>query len=394
MDATELKAYFAQNTPFSENTAVKPGEMSPRERFIATMDFKKPDRIIDTEFGYWSDTLKRWRTEGMPAEIDDDRKAEMFFGFDQWQRGLWANSGIHPDFEEEIVEQNDRYTVKYDNRRIKCQVFTDGSDTIPHYLDFPIKDRETYAPFKERLLPKLHERIPVDIAQIGRDVKNRNYVLSLHAGSVAGVIRDLMGFEGFSMATCLQPDLITEILNDLSELYHAIAVELTSHLSPDLINWWEDIAFKTGPIVSPEWFYEQCGPVYKKAMDVYREHGNRFSYVDCDGDNRLLVPTWLDNNVNIIFPLEVNAGIHPKTLRERFDSVRMMGGFDKVVLLEGKGAIRKELLRLKPIVDEGGFIPHVDHRVQADVSYRDYLYYLEAKRDIYEIPNKVLSVLS
>jgi len=68
-----------------------------------------------------------------------------------------------------------------------------------------------------------------------------------------------------------------------------------------------------------------------------------------------------------------------------------MGGVDKVVLLKGKDAIKKELLRLKPLVDEGGFIPHIDHRVQADVPYKDYLYYLEVKRDLFGIGNTVLS---
>jgi len=294
-----------------------------------------------------------------------------------------------PTFPQEIVEQNERHTVKYDQRRIKCKVFTDGTDTIPHYIDFPIKDSESYLPFKERFLPKLQERIPQDIAKIAQKVKNRDYILQLHAGSTAGWIRDLMGFEGFSIAIYMQPELIDEILSDLSELFYSVAKAITEHMTVDLIAWWEDIAFKTGPIVPPDFFYEKCGPVYKRTMDVYAEHACRFGYVDCDGDNRLLVPTWLDHGVNIIFPLEVNAGVHPEALRKRYENVRMMGGFDKTVLLQGHDAIKKELLRMKTLSNDGGFIPHVDHRVQADVSLRDYLYYLETKRDIFELPNKI-----
>lgn len=390
MEAEEMKALFARKHHYEDNLPVRPGEMSPRERFFAIMDFQKYDRIIDCEFGYWNDTLKRWRTEGMPAEVTDDGKADIFFGFDTWNRGIWADCGLRPGFEEEVVEQDERYKVYYDNRRIKCRVFTDGSDSIPTYLDFPIKDRATYQPFKERL-QFIAQRIPADIADIGRKVKNRNYVLSSFAGSTAGWIRDMMGFEGISIATCMQPELLDEFLEDLAILFHQLAVEVTKHMTVDMIAWWEDIAFKNGPILSPDYFYNKCGPVYKRAMDVYRAHGTRFSYVDCDGDNRLLVPTWLDNGVNIIFPLEVNAGVHPQALRERFPKVRMMGGVDKVVLLKGRDEIRKELQKLKPLVDEGGFIPHVDHRVQADVSYRDYVYYLEVKRDLFGIPNTILS---
>ncbi|MDD5675785.1 MAG: uroporphyrinogen decarboxylase family protein [Chitinivibrionales bacterium] len=391
MDAQEMQALFEKKVSYTENVPVPKGEMSPRQRFLGTMNFEKVDRIIDREFGYWSDTLKRWREEGMPASVTDDVKADLFFGFDQWERYVGINTGILPVFPEEIIEKNEKYTVKYDSRHIKCQVFTNGKDTIPHYLDFPIKDRETYLPFKKRFLPELQARIPENIAEIGRQVKGRNYILSVFTGSTAGWIRDFMGFEGFSISTCTQPELIDEILEDLSDVFYYVAQEVTKHLSPDTVVWWEDIAFKTGPIVSPDFFSSKCGPVYKRAMDVYHKSGTQFAWVDCDGDNRLLVPTWLQNGVNIIFPLEVNAGIHPETLRRLYPGVRMMGGFDKVVLLKGTDEIRKELLRLKPLVDEGGFIPHIDHRVQADVPYKNFVYYLEAKRDVFGIPNKILN---
>ncbi len=391
MEAEEMRALFEKKHTY-ENVPVADGEMSPRDRFYAIMERQPFDRIIDTEFGYWDNTIRRWHNEGLPREVDKMWKADVFFGFDAWRKGLPVRSGLVEHFPPEIIEQGDRYTIKYDGRRIKVKVFTDGTDTIPHYLDFPIKDRESYQPFKERFLPELQRRIPANIAEIANQVQDRNYLLMLNGGSTAGWVRDLMGFEGFSIATCMQPELIEEILGDLRTQFTAIAREVTKHVAPDLVSWWEDIAFKTGPIVPPDFFYNKCGPVYKDTMDIYRQHGTKYAFVDCDGDNRLLVPTWLDHGVNIIFPLEVNAGVHPEALRERYPGVRMMGGFDKVVLLQGKEAIRRELQRLKPLVDEGGFIPHVDHRVQADVFYKDYVYYLEAKRDIFEIPNKILDV--
>ncbi len=391
MEAEEMRALFEKQHTY-ENVPVAEGEMSPRERFEAIMDFSAFDRVIDTEFGYWRNTLTRWHNEGLPEEVNTNERADVFFGFDTWSRGVGVNSGLIEYFPEEILERTERHTVKYDGRRIKCKVFTDGTDTIPHYLDFPIKDRESYLPFKQRFLPQLHRRIPEAIDDIAERTRDRNYVLEIFAGSTAGLVRDLMGFEGFSIGICMQPELLDEILSDLGDLYETIAREVVKHLEIDLVAWWEDIAFKTGPIVPPDFFYEKCGPAYRRAMDVYRAHGTRYSYVDCDGDNRLLVPTWLDNGVNIIFPLEVNAGVHPESLRARYPGIRMKGGFDKVVLLRGRDAIRRELKRLQPLVNEGGFIPHVDHRVQADVPYRDYLYYLEAKRDLFGIPNQVLDM--
>ena len=44
-------------------------------------------------------------------------------------------------------------------------------------------------------------------------------------------------------------------------------------------------------------------------------------------------------------------------------------------------AISAEVERLAPLVEEGGFIPHCDHRVPADVPRTHYVHYMkEAKR--------------
>jgi uroporphyrinogen decarboxylase len=391
MDAGEMQAVATQRSNYA-NLKVRPGEMSPRERFFATMEFRRPDRIIDCEFGYWDGTLRRWHAEGLPGYVDTNGKADIYFGFDDWSRAVPAGPGIHPGFEREVVEQNDRTTIVYDHEHVKCQIFTDGGDTIPHYLEFPVKDAASYRKlFKERLAPKLAERIPKDIAEIGQKVKERNYVLIEWGGSAAGWVRNWMGFEGICYAIHDQPELLDEIFSDIAALGRAMASEIVKHMTPDYVSYWEDIAFKTGPIIPPDYYRRKCGPVFSAAMDVYREAGTKFASVDCDGDMKLLVPTWLASGVNVMFPLEVNSGVHPADLRRKFPGIRMVGGVDKVVLLKGRGEIRKELLRLKPLVEEGGFIPHVDHRVQADVSFRDYLYYLEAKRDIFDIPNRVAS---
>ena len=389
MDAEEFALLFAQGQRY-ENVEVPVGEMSPRERFLNTMDFHTVDRIIDTEFGYWIETLARWHAEGLPAYVDNNNKADLYFGFDRWQKHVPVRFGIWPPFKMEVILDDGVHQLIYNSERVKCQVFSNGKDSIPHYLEFPIKDAASYrALFKEHLAPQIEKRITVDLAEIGQQVRDRNYVLTVVAGSTAGKIRNWMGFEGICLALYDQPELLDEILADMEEMMCALATAVTEHIAPDLAQWWEDIAYKSGPIVTPRFFNENCGRVIGRVMDIYRKAGCRFSFVDCDGDFRRLLPGWMNNGVNIMFPLEVAAGVHPLGLRREHPGMRMMGGVDKTVLTKGRDAIKKELLALKPLVEEGGFIPHVDHRVQADVSLRDYLYYLDVKRDLFGIPNKV-----
>jgi len=85
--------------------------------------------------------------------------------------------------------------------------------------------------------------------------------------------------------------------------------------------------------------------------------------------------------VNIMFPCEVAAGTDMFRLRREFGArVRLQGGIDKKAVAAGRDAIRRELDRIAPLLDEGGFIPHLDHLVPPDIPLGHYLYYREQKK--------------
>ena len=63
--------------------------------------------------------------------------------------------------------------------------------------------------------------------------------------------------------------------------------------------------------------------------------------------------------------------------------VLLHGGVDKMALLKGPKEIERELLRIRPVVEEGGFVPHVDHRCPADVTLENYKFYLKLKRQMF-----------
>ena len=64
-----------------------------------------------------------------------------------------------------------------------------------------------------------------------------------------------------------------------------------------------------------------------------------------------------------------------------------MGGINKLELAKDKAAIRREVDKVLDLVADGGFIPEVDHTVQPEVSYDNYLYYLKTKREALGIPD-------
>jgi uroporphyrinogen decarboxylase len=95
------------------------------------------------------------------------------------------------------------------------------------------------------------------------------------------------------------------------------------------------------------------------------------------------VGNWLEEGVNIMFPLEVGAGADPRAWRKEFGkALRLRGGIAKEPLVRGKAAIDTELDRVRPLLEQGGYIPHLDHLVPPDIPYSNYCYYLERKRKL------------
>ena len=126
-------------------------------------------------------------------------------------------------------------------------------------------------------------------------------------------------------------------------------------------------------------------PRYKRITDLLHKHGVDVAWMDCDGNIMPIVDRFLAGGINCMFPMEVAAGSDPAAIREKFGRRAVLhGGVDKMALLKGPKAIERELLRLKPVADEGGFIPHLDHKCPANVTLENYKFYLRLKREIFE----------
>ena len=153
----------------------------------------------------------------------------------------------------------------------------------------------------------------------------------------------------------------------------------------DAALFWEDICFKTGPLVIPSVFDELCGPWYKKISGLLNQHGVNIISLDCDGLIDAVIPTWIENGVNTMFPIEVgtwHAEIAP--WREKYGSeLRGVGGMNKNVFSRDVAAIDAEIERLKPLVDLGGYLPCPDHRIPPEALWDNVRYYCDRMHAIF-----------
>lgn len=361
--------------------------MTHRERWLKTMHFEPVDHVPDEEFGYWEETFPTWHAQGLPVEINNNAIADPFFGFAP-RRYLPINLGLLPGFEGgQVLEETAEHIISQNAEGITQITFKDGHSTIPRYLEFPIKDWASWQRFKERMDPDTPGRYPDNWDELVPEINSSDVPVIVTLGSLFGAFRNWVGFENIAIMCLDQPDLIEDMVETHTNLVLKVLERAVRDVRIDAGAIWEDICFNHGCIISPTMFKRWLTPCYKRITDFVKQAGATVFYVDCDGNIMDVLTGWLEGGVNCMFPVEVAAGTDPLEIRRIYGrDCLMMGGVNKRKLARDRAAIDAEVDRLLPLVEEGGFIPHVDHRCPPDVGYDNYRYYLQRKRQVYGIP--------
>ena len=79
--------------------------MNHVERFRAVVNFEPVDRLPRWEWAMWWDlTIARWRTEGLPAELDDVFEIGEYFGLDPYKQFWFSTTEAGIDAKQHHVE--------------------------------------------------------------------------------------------------------------------------------------------------------------------------------------------------------------------------------------------------------------------------------------------------
>ncbi len=363
------------------------------DRFYRVFTYQTVDRVPDIEFGYWPQTIRRWLKEGMNLELTREETEEMFcdkvdahFGFEHEGVGIWLCQEINPPFEEQVLEKREHSVILRDGIGCTAERFLHDQDdsSIPHFIKFPIETPDDWKRYKERY--RVDDPLRVASAENLDEVRKgiaAGKMVSAGMTGFYGQLRNWMGFENLSCAFYEYPEMIHDMVERWAELIARQIDALPADIVVDEARWWEDMASKNGPFVGPKMFREFLQPGYHRVMTALKKRGCVIGIVDCDGNPHDIVRNWLDEGVNIMFPVEVAAGCDPYAWRKEFGKeLRIRGAIGKAPLVQGGKAIDRELERIKPLLDQGGVIPHLDHLVPPDISYKNYCYYLEKKRKL------------
>ncbi len=407
--------------------------MNHRERTLAVLNYQPYDRLPIVHFGYWDETLAKWAAEGhitksLAAGWRDNNAYDRILcerlGFDFGWGGVFGPYlGLQPAFRRRVMARlpdGSRHVLNQDGAIV---LEKDDVVSIPAEIDHLLKGRAEWERiFRPRLrysadrLGRAKVHLPPDhlpakkgakwfplflrgeggrgVRSLRFDAGGREYLLAeertfprgLWCGSLFGIIRNWLGVVGLSYLTADDPALLEEMIETVAELcYQGTAAALATGIPFDYGHFWEDICFKNGPLVNPKFFAAKVGPHYRRITRLLNEHGIGIVSLDCDGKIDRLLPIWLENGVNTMFPIEVGTwGASIAPWRAQYGrALRGVGGMDKRVFAQDYAAVDAEIERLRPLVALGGYIPCPDHRIPPDAKWENVQYYCERMRETF-----------
>lgn len=367
--------------------------MNPRERHIATLTFGNPDKIPFNPGGPRESTMRRWHTEGLPAEIGRrEVRGHLLetLGIEAEEPpknriSLGVNQRMIPLFEEKILEHKGNHYIVQDWKGNICEISDEFDCTyLRNAIDFvtrrwikcPVENRDDWEQMKTRYNVDEPGRFPEDFAERCRQAQDRDYILSTNFPGPFWQLREWCGFEGLCMMMIDQPDFVAEMAEFWTDFVSRMLERIIEHVTLDVVGFSEDMAYKAKAMISPAMMRRFCKPSWDRWTGQLRSAGTPIVDMDSDGFIGEIIPLWIESGINVCNPIEVAAHNDINEFRRTFGrSIAYTGGVDKRAIAKGGQVIRDELKRIEPVVKDGGYIPGCDHGVPSDISWPNFVDY-------------------
>jgi len=339
--------------------------MNTYERLKLVYDHKEPDRIpiIDTP---WAGTIRRWKREGMPDDVD----WRDYFGVDKIET-IHVDSS--PQFETKVLEETPRYKIYTTEWGATLKNFKE-EDSTPEFIDFKIKDAEKWKYAKERMQPT-DDRIPWN-RLINMFPLWRSQGCWIQAQFWFGF--DIthswtVGTETLLIAMATEPEWVTEMFEtELTMCMKLFDKVWDAGYRFDSIYWPDDMGYKNNQFFSLQMYRELLKPFHKRAIDWAHNKGIK-AYLHSCGNINPFIPELVEIGLDALNPLEVKAGMKPDEIKKDYGDKLVLYGGINAVLWDKPDMIKEEMSRLIPIMKQNsGYIFGSDHSIPNSVSLEDF----------------------
>jgi hypothetical protein len=321
--------------------------MNSRERFLAVVQGEVPDRPPLFPEGIREEVLLAWQDQGLPVGAGLDE----LFQYDPFEQ-------LDPDV--------------YPNPEIGD--WSDPQRTLPT--------------LRRRLNPDDPSRLPSNWSELLAGWKDRQHPLfmRIHQGLFLSLgIDDWRSFAPALLRLVDQPDYVRQIMAVQAEFAASLAERILRQVDLDGVVFSEPIAGNHGALISPEMYRDFALDSYLPVFDVVQSFRVPAIIWRSYANPASLLPEVVKYPFNTLWLCEVPPGaLAPAQVRQvAGPHLTLIGGIDSDVLRQDASTIRQAIAAVKPIVDEGRFIPLADGRLRADIPYPNYLFYRQELDRVY-----------
>ncbi|MHB8073260.1 uroporphyrinogen decarboxylase family protein [Desulfosporosinus fructosivorans] len=393
--------------------------MNYRERENATLAFDSDlDRgAVEETFYPWELTIEQWESQGlskrfreklvfptMPTNnlyLPKDREVkpeEKYFNCLMTEEVLNYERSLGFDplirvafripfecFEEKVIEDTAEFTIKLDMDGWTRQYYKNSS--LVKELKPVVSNEEDWARLKGKVQKELDQHCTEEnIQKIYGPYKEGHdkgdYAIRFRMSGFFWTPRILLGIEEHMLAFYDYPEMLHDINEFALQVYMKILDKIFDIIPPNVVLIEEDLSGNNGPMLSPKSFDEFVGAYYKRLAPFLKSKGVKNVFVDTDGNFTSLIPHFLEAGIDGFLPMDVNGGMDIVAVREKYPSLKFIGGYNKLEIAYGKEAIDKEFERLIPVIRQGGYLPSCDHQVPPDAPLENYRYYIKRLKEV------------
>ncbi|MCL2742022.1 MAG: hypothetical protein FWE70_07980, partial [Oscillospiraceae bacterium] len=287
-----------------------------------------------------------------------------------------------PDTEEVISEDGTTTRVRLGDGTVRVR-YRSGDHHFNHIAEYPVKSADDWERVKGSWMdPDDPARFPKDWDNYVDMYGGRDYPLQLTSGGVYGFARNMLGDEALCLSMHDDPGLVEDIMGTYTGMCVRIWKKMAARVDFDLIECWEDMAYKGGSIISEAHFKRFMAPHYRRIREFADEAGIPIVLVDSDGETMALAAWMHAAGANAMYPFEVRAGNDVSAIRGSLPGMGCIGCLDKECMAGGKEGMDAELERARGLIRLGRVIPGPDHFVLENVPFENYAYFMRGLRKV------------
>ncbi|MBI2191011.1 MAG: hypothetical protein HYU36_03365 [Planctomycetes bacterium] len=385
--------------------------MTSRDRVSTLLSGRQADCIGLFEHGAWPETLAAWVHQGYPTRRVSKAAGDRRWNPEDGRSIPVTEDGSYPEpvpfhehFEHdmvsvggwfdmmplrgrsEVVQETEEWVIRRNGAGAAYKHWKHRSGT-PGPVDFLMSGREIW---ERDYRPHLLALDPARVHAAGQ-------AKSLRQGRARGVwtffghlfiweqLRQSLGDESMYAHLVLDPGWIRDFNRVYTDFYKTHYAYLFEHGGvPDGVWIYEDLAYNSGLLASPEKLRDLVFPFYREIVDFFKGYGLPV-ILHTDGNIGEAIPMILEAGFVGLNPIErKNPANDPLRFAEQYgDRLVFIGGFDERILeTNDKAVIRREISSyLEGMKARGArLLFATDHTISSLVRYDSYRYGLDVYR--------------